>query len=52
MKSNIGYRDVAREIIALLTKYDVTYKDLTHILGWLDSEISVQLVQVVQDSTD
>lgn len=45
MKKGIEYRDVAKEIVKLLTRYEVTVKDVEYILGWLNDEMKVQTVQ-------
>lgn len=49
MQKGVEYRDVAKEIVKLLTEYKVTVKDVGYILGWLGDEMKVQ---AVQESTD
>lgn len=41
MKSGIDYRNVAKEIVLILAKYDATYKDVKRILAWLEDEIKI-----------
>ena len=50
MKKGVEYRDVAKEIVDLLAKYEATVKDVRYILGWLDDEMRVQPVQESADS--
>ncbi|WP_304433425.1 hypothetical protein [Acutalibacter muris] len=49
MKKGVEYRDVAKEIVDLLAKYEATVKDVRYILGWLDDEMRVQPVQESAD---
>lgn len=49
MKKGVEYRDVAKEIVALLSKYEATVRDVEYILGWLDDEMRVQPVQESAD---
>lgn len=42
MKKGIEYRDVAKEIVGILAKYEATVKDVECILGWLDDEMMVR----------
>lgn len=45
MRKGVEYRDVAKEIVKILTKYEATVKDVGYILGWLDDEMMVRPVQ-------
>jgi len=45
MKSGVEYRDVAKEIVKILAKYEATVRDYKYILGWLNDEMMIQPVQ-------
>lgn len=49
MKMGIEYRDVAKEIVKILAKYESTVKDVEYVLGWLDDEMKVKPVQESKD---
>lgn len=48
MKSNVEYRDVAKEIVMILAKYETTVTDVKYILGWLNDEMKIQPVHEVK----
>lgn len=49
MKKGVEYRDVAKEIVKILSEYEVTVKEVHYILGWLGDEMKIQ---PIQESTD
>ncbi len=49
MKKGVEYRDVAKEIVTVLAKYETTVADIHYILGWLNDEIAVQPIQEPAD---
>lgn len=49
MKKGTEYRDVAREIVKILAKYEMTVTDAKIVLGGLDSEMQIQSIQESAD---
>lgn len=49
MKKGVEYRDVAKEIVKVLAKYEATVKEKQYILGWLEDEM---LVHPIPESSD
>lgn len=45
MKKGVEYREVVKEVVKILAKYEATVGDVKVILGALDGEMQIQPVQ-------
>ncbi len=49
MEKGVEYKDIAKEIVKVMAKYELTVKEVNIVLDWLSD---LMAVQPIQDSKD